>query len=441
MKKRGKARNKAKVERLKSSARPAAAFHQQSRSQQPRSQQSRVGGQRSHAVAVAARLPIGLLWHPRKAGAVPVQPAYAGDERRALALLLLPFLIVAVSLGANQSLKPAVRWVEAARNPLPSPVAIPVPAPRTELPSIALTPLSMPTSAPEILRTMPVIVIPHGIAMPPPPLIVVPPSPTEAAPPQVASLIVPPAPFALPPTAPEIRLPVPPSTAEMCVPAPKRVAVTSAVPPAEFGQRLAEAARAQTKDFVIYSATYKRIAYPMGDIPSLYGACSDLIVRAYRSLGIDLQELVQRARVGGGDPNIDHRRTETLRALFARHGEIVSTSAFPEDYKPGDIVTYYRPFSRVSQAHIAIVSDVLGPSGRPMIVHNRGWGPQLEDALFVDRITGHYRFSGGLRLSTAAPGPNVQALLPQRSPLRLPLHRASTAPVKSLSAGIPIKIR
>jgi uncharacterized protein YijF (DUF1287 family) len=160
----------------------------------------------------------------------------------------------------------------------------------------------------------------------------------------------------------------------------------------DFGLQLAAAARWQTNELVIYTARYQRIAYPMGDLAPLHGACTDVVVRAYRALGIDLQKLVYRAGVGSGDPNIDHRRTETLRRFFARHGQVLPVTAFPEDYRPGDIVTYHRPFSRVSRSHIAIVSDVLAPTNRPMIVHNRGWGPQLEDALFADRITGHYRF-------------------------------------------------
>jgi uncharacterized protein YijF (DUF1287 family) len=166
------------------------------------------------------------------------------------------------------------------------------------------------------------------------------------------------------------------------------------VPPQAVGSAIAAAAFSQTKDFVIYSAKYRRLSYPMGDLDSLYGACSDVIIRAYRTIGLDLQELVQRARPVRGDTNIDHRRTETLRKFFAQYGESLTPSAFPEDYQPGDIVTYYRPHSRISRAHIAIVSDVRAPTGRMMIVHNRGWGPQLEDALFVDRITGHYRFDG-----------------------------------------------
>jgi uncharacterized protein YijF (DUF1287 family) len=180
----------------------------------------------------------------------------------------------------------------------------------------------------------------------------------------------------------------------------------------DFGLLLAAAARSQLGDLVIYTARYQRIGYPRGDVGSLHGACTDVVIRAYRALGIDLQELVHRARVGTGDRNIDHRRTETLRRFFARHGQSLPITNFPEDYRPGDIVTYYRPFSRVSRSHIAIVSDVLAPTGRPMIVHNRGWGPQLEDALFVDRITGHYRFTGSAtdRKPVAAPKPIPSAL-------------------------------
>jgi len=166
-----------------------------------------------------------------------------------------------------------------------------------------------------------------------------------------------------------------------------------------FGQRLAAAARRQLGEFIVYNDAYRRIAYPHGDVAKLYGVCTDVVIRAYRDLGIDLQVAVQNARVGSGDRNIDHRRTETLRRFFRRAGESLPVTPFAEDYLPGDIVTYARPQNTgtASRSHIAVVSDVIAPSGRPMIVHNRGWGPQLEDALFVDQITGHYRYAGPLR--------------------------------------------
>lgn len=162
----------------------------------------------------------------------------------------------------------------------------------------------------------------------------------------------------------------------------------------KFGLALAEAAKAQTADLVIYNAKYMTIAFPGGDVPELFGVCTDVVIRAYRTLGIDLQELVHLSRPRGSDTSIDHRRTEVLRQFFATHGEQLATSPYIEDYMPGDIVTYYRPQNKSSQSHIAVVTDVIAPSGRPMIAHNRGWGVQLEDALFVDQMTGHYRYRG-----------------------------------------------
>lgn len=383
--------------------------------------------------------------------------AYSADDSRALALLLLPFLIIAMFLGINHTMKPAGGAKDAARNQLWARTpASPLSA------AIAQIPLSLPTAAPEALRQSALALVrpvsielsPIELSTPPPHIALVPaPLPQvttlstaipnagsmpksaaeEGAADKVALIlpappVLPAPPFALPSTVPAVDLPTIGSISEVCLPAPKRVAVGSSIPAADFGAKLAAAAKAQLDDFVVYNASYKRIAYPMGDIPSLYGSCSDVIVRAYRALGIDLQELIQRARVGSGDPNIDHRRTETLRTFFSRHGEIVQISAFAEDYKPGDIVTYYRPFSRVSRAHIAIVSGELGPSGRPMIVHNRGWGPQLEDALFVDRITGHYRFTGAARLlaSSTRPGRTAQKVF-QRSSLSTSFSRGNTS--------------
>ncbi|MDQ8698916.1 DUF1287 domain-containing protein [Hyphomicrobium sp. LHD-15] len=169
-----------------------------------------------------------------------------------------------------------------------------------------------------------------------------------------------------------------------------------------FGLRLAAAAESQVGKLVIYNDAYRSISYPMGDVPSLFGVCTDVIVRAYRAIGLDLQTLVHEARSGRGDANIDHRRTEILRKFFATHGESLPITSFPEDYRPGDIVTYHRPQNRGARAHIAMVSSVMAPSGRLMIVHNRGWGPQLEDALFVDQVTGHYRYRGPAAIRNAA---------------------------------------
>jgi uncharacterized protein len=202
------------------------------------------------------------------------------------------------------------------------------------------------------------------------------------------------------PAAETDALAVPADPVAVCVVAPKFAAGAwspehqQSTAPVGFGLALAKAARAQLEDLVVYDPRYRAIAYPMGDVPSLFGVCTDVVVRAYRTLGIDLQVLVHRSRTGRGDPHIDHRRVEVLRRFFAHHGIQLPISDFAEDYLPGDIVTYWRPQNRTTTTHIAIVTDRIAASGRPMIIHNRGWGPQLEDALFVDRITGHYRFGG-----------------------------------------------
>jgi uncharacterized protein YijF (DUF1287 family) len=166
-------------------------------------------------------------------------------------------------------------------------------------------------------------------------------------------------------------------------------------PPArsEFGAALAAAARRQTSHFVFYSSGYRKIAYPMGDVPAYIGVCTDVVVRAYRQLGVDLQVQVQKSGVGSGDTNIDHRRVEVLRRFFARAGTSLPTGTDPADYKPGDLVTYNMPNGWLSKTHIAIVAAEKSPAGVPLVIHNRGWGVQAEDWLFAEKITGHFRYA------------------------------------------------
>ena len=175
-----------------------------------------------------------------------------------------------------------------------------------------------------------------------------------------------------------------------------------------FGDRLADAALSQTHDFVVYNDMYQSIAYPMGDVLFLYGVCTDVVVRAYRALGIDLQKLVYESGLGHRDRSIDHRRTNVLKLFFQKNGEALPLSLNPADYKAGDIVTYYRPNNRGIRAHIAIVSRQKGASNAPMIIHNQGDGPELQDALFSDPITGHFRYSGEIR--TIAENPEMRGV-------------------------------
>ena len=130
----------------------------------------------------------------------------------------------------------------------------------------------------------------------------------------------------------------------------------------------------------------------MGDVPSWTGVCTDVLVRAYRVLGIDLQEQIYKSGVGSGDANIDHRRVEVQRKFFARKGKTLPVTADGKDYAPGDIVTFHMPNGWYSKTHVAIVSDRVSSTGTPLIIHNRGWSVQEEDWLFATKITGHYRY-------------------------------------------------
>ncbi len=166
------------------------------------------------------------------------------------------------------------------------------------------------------------------------------------------------------------------------------------IPEMDFYQRLAKAALERTKHIVVYNPKYFAIPYPNGDVPAHFGVCTDVVIRAYRQVGIDLQKEVHQKI--GGDKNITHRRVRELRKFFKRVGAQLPVSQDPKDYKPGDLVTYYIPESFFSKDHIAIVSDKRGVSGNYMIVHNIGLGPKLDDDLMSFKITGHYRYRGKL---------------------------------------------
>jgi hypothetical protein len=196
-------------------------------------------------------------------------------------------------------------------------------------------------------------------------------------------------------------------------------AVAVGINPDRFGEQLATAALRQLKTFVIYNPRYMRISYPMGDVPTMYGVCTDVVIRAYRRLGIDLQMLVRLSRLGSGDTSIDHRRVQVLRKFFARYGLSLPITKDVADYAPGDIVTYYRPGGRTSTSHIALVTALKSPAGVPMRVHNYGHGVQLDDGTLEGEITGHYRFTGAPELAGAVEAElarvaGLQALSPSK---------------------------
>ncbi len=166
--------------------------------------------------------------------------------------------------------------------------------------------------------------------------------------------------------------------------------------------RLSQHAIELTKQKVVYDGSYFSIAYPNGDVPKGIGVCTDVIVRAYRKLSIDLQKEVHEdmksnfeeyPKLWGlqtTDKNIDHRRVPNLMTFFKRKGAEKAISSNAADYLPGDIVCWNL---RGGLTHIGIVVDRKSADGkRNLIVHNIGAGQIIADCLFDFKIIGHYRY-------------------------------------------------
>jgi uncharacterized protein len=156
-----------------------------------------------------------------------------------------------------------------------------------------------------------------------------------------------------------------------------------------------------TKTFS-YDPSYVKLDYPNGDVPIDRGVCADVIVRAFRQGGIDLQKELhddmaknfamypQKWGAKRTDKNIDHRRVPNLMTWFERQGKSLPLSEDARNYRPGDVVAWELVDGRF---HIGIVSGIkIKGTDRYAIVHNIGAGARLEDVLFAWKVVGHYRY-------------------------------------------------
>lgn len=175
----------------------------------------------------------------------------------------------------------------------------------------------------------------------------------------------------------------------------------------DFYKKLVEQAILQTKTEVTYVPEYVKIKYPNGDVPSNTGVCTDLIIRSYRGLNIDLQKEVHEDMVKNfknypklwklkaPDTNIDHRRVPNLMTFFKNKKADLKITTSGDDYKPGDIVTWNLQNKNTVSGitHIGIVIDKKSGDGkRYLVAHNIGSGNQIEDMLFSYKIIGHFRY-------------------------------------------------
>lgn len=170
-----------------------------------------------------------------------------------------------------------------------------------------------------------------------------------------------------------------------------------------FQEKLSDAAISIVDPSIKYTPDYVALKYPNGDVPSNTGVCTDVVIRAYRKLGIDLQKEVhedlkanfclypnlKKWGLKKPDTNIDHRRVPNLEVFFERKGKKLEVSENPNDYKTGEIVTW---MINGKLPHIGIITNKKSQEGNPLIVHNVGGGQVLEDCLFSYEIVGHFRY-------------------------------------------------
>lgn len=168
-------------------------------------------------------------------------------------------------------------------------------------------------------------------------------------------------------------------------------------------KKLLESGVKQTEITKSYDPAYVVIPYPNGDVPMETGVCSDVVIRAFRNAGVDLQKEVHEDMKGSfavypkkwnlpkPDTNIDHRRVPNLQKFFERKGKSLDITQNGGDYKPGDVVSW--DLNDKGMTHIGIVSNIFNENTkRYSIIHNIGSGAKTEDVLFDWKITGHYRY-------------------------------------------------
>lgn len=176
----------------------------------------------------------------------------------------------------------------------------------------------------------------------------------------------------------------------------RRVKVTNPI-----ARKIVMAAHHQEGD--AYNASYKKISYPGGDVPAGEGACTDVVIRALRAAGVDLQKLIHEDmsrdfgrypdpwKLGRTDKNIDHRRVPNHMTFLKKYGTSLPLGTSGDDLKtwlPGDIV-YWKMDGR--RWHTGIITDGIGPSGHPMVIHNALQCIE-QDYLTNWPIIGHFRY-------------------------------------------------
>ncbi len=139
-----------------------------------------------------------------------------------------------------------------------------------------------------------------------------------------------------------------------------------------------------------YESKYYEGGYPTDE----YGACTDVIWRAFDGSGYNMKNMVDKDIAGNleayttieePDPNIDFRRVVNLKIFFDRKAVSLPTDFDnPQEWQPGDIVVF--------ESHIAICSDKRNKDGIPFIIHAGVKSAREKNEIRNYKIVGHYRW-------------------------------------------------
>lgn len=176
----------------------------------------------------------------------------------------------------------------------------------------------------------------------------------------------------------------------------------------EFARLVLEGARREAEKGTRYIEQYHTLNFPGGDVPPNTGVCTDLVIRAFRNAGVDLQKRVHEDRKANpsaypthiweykaADTNIDHRRCQNLTVWFKRHSQSLTIKTDKDsldEWQAGDVVFYVRPMAS-HPWHVAIVSDKRDHDGMPLIID--AYPPRTAEVYRLDQwapIHSHYRY-------------------------------------------------
>lgn len=174
-----------------------------------------------------------------------------------------------------------------------------------------------------------------------------------------------------------------------------------------------EGARAEARLRTPYIMEYRTMKYPGGDVPPDTGVCTDLVVRAFRHAGYDLQSLLHEDRVAHPeayptriwnnkqpDKNIDHRRCQNLAVWFRQFTQSLTTETHGKvgkEWQAGDVVFFVRS-GKEHPWHVAIISDKHDDDGMPLVIDS--FPPNTSETHRLDAfgpIHSHFRLKPELK--------------------------------------------